>query len=160
MRTSFCQTRCGSLYDWSPERYLYTGFKTGFYGAWLIGVSLRIWTLVNALVYHVSVMKVQGSLVVCLCKQNSGKQGLLAPNCLRGCVIFPTTIMCSLFDSVILERFRYIGRRIFSRDFVIFSPTTTHPLACFNSLCTVRKMGLILRSIERMLKMESILYGP
>ncbi len=47
MKTSFCQKRYGSLYDWSLEREIC--FKTGFGGPWRNGIPLRIWTLKAAM---------------------------------------------------------------------------------------------------------------
>ncbi len=44
VQTVFCQQRNRSRHDWSLERDLWTGFKTGIYGPWHKGVPLRIWT--------------------------------------------------------------------------------------------------------------------
>jgi hypothetical protein len=44
VKTSFCQKRYGSLYNWSLEiETSATGLKTGLYSPWHNGVSLRIW---------------------------------------------------------------------------------------------------------------------
>jgi hypothetical protein len=40
-----CQKRYESQFDWSLERDLWTGFKTGFYCSWYNRVPLRIWTV-------------------------------------------------------------------------------------------------------------------
>jgi hypothetical protein len=44
VKTSSCQKRYGSLYDWYLERDLYTGLKLTFSRSWHNGVPLRIWT--------------------------------------------------------------------------------------------------------------------